>query len=359
VAVSDPQDRPRDGDRKRAVSKVDAAYSDGRITAADRALRVGNIESAATIGELDLVVRDLVPAPPEPQAMRPPPAQPPPAQPPPAQPPPAQPPVQFQLPVQFQQVRMPPPIASAQPGAAQPGSGQPGAAQGAPPPPWTVSQETFRVAAQRRRSPAFLIAMIVVIAVIAMVGVAGSFLVSLGSKTIDALDTVPSVDPITPLLPPESPTVEPLPDRLAFTVAGLRWFVGRYKAEFATTRAVRVTIWTDRASVDLPVHGGRRQKSWSYSKGEFVSYGSATATSRGSAIVDLRDLRLKPLVANIARAKRTLGVEKPETIYVILGHDTFDAGPEAHIYVTNRYNESGYLATTFGGRVVRSYPYQR
>jgi hypothetical protein len=142
-----------------------------------------------------------------------------------------------------------------------------------------------------------------------------------------------------PSSPPIASPAAPV-DKLALTEAGLRWFVGRYEDEFGTTRALRVVIWADRASVDLPVQGGRRQKMWAYDNGEFESYGSVTTNARGSSVIDLRQLRLKPLVANIRRAKRTLGVEQPETIYVILEDDTFCEGPEANIYVSNQYNES-------------------
>jgi len=327
-AVSDPQSRPRDGDRKRAVEQVDAAYADGRITAADRALRVGNIDSAATLGELELVVRDLKPEPggqllPEWLEQ-------------------AQPQIHPHA-----QPQMAPPPPPPRPGPAQPHPAQPG--------------QTFRATRSRGPATGFRTAVVAVVGLMVLISIGGSLLVA-NIADNGSVDT--GIGPFEFDDPIDLPTTEPIAspaapvDRLALTEAGLRWFVGRYEDEFGTTRALRVVIRPDRATADLPVQGGRRQKSWAYDDGEFEAYGSVTTNARGTSVIDLRQLRLTPLVANIRRAKRTLGVEQPETIYVILEDDTFGEGPEAHIYVSNKYNESGYLATTFGGRVVRSYPFQ-
>ena len=347
VAVSDPQSRPRDGDRKSAVEQVDQAYAEGRITAADRALRVGNIENAATLGELDVVVRDLKLEPGEvaPQMIPPPPIQPAPIQPSPPTPPQAAPSAPGQS--------LPPPPVSVQAGSA-----------GAPQ--WT--SETLRASSSSSGS-GLRVVILAIVGLVVLVSVGAIFFVAnvvgdVADDVTSATDPFEFTDPVEPqtLFPPsDDPTVEPSEpvDRLALTVAGLRWFVGRHEEQFGTTRTLGVTVWADRASIDRSVHGGRRLERWMYDDGEFVKFGSVTTNSRGTEVVDLRNLRLKPLVANIARAKRTLNVEKPETIYVIIGDDSLGGGPEARIYVSNQYNESGYMATTFGGRVVRSYPFQR
>lgn len=93
--ISDPGGAGR-GDRRRARKTVDGAYAEGRITSADRALRMQQIEAASTKGDLAMVVRDLSGMPPV-QRQTPPPSMPP--TPPflpgrPAQPPAGQPPVQ-------------------------------------------------------------------------------------------------------------------------------------------------------------------------------------------------------------------------------------------------------------------------
>ncbi|CUR60492.1 hypothetical protein NOCA2790032 [metagenome] len=63
VSYPDPHLRARDSDRDRTVEAIEAAYVDGQITPEDRDLRVGNALTAASLGELAMLVRDLqVPA---------------------------------------------------------------------------------------------------------------------------------------------------------------------------------------------------------------------------------------------------------------------------------------------------------
>lgn len=342
MAVADPQSRPRDGDRKRAVEEIDSAYAEGRITAADRSLRVANVEGASTLGELDMVVRDLKLDPGEvaPRMVPPPPAQPAPPPPPPAQP------AQSTLSPQPTLSNLPPP-------PADPGRG------------FRVTSEDA-AAVGTSVAKGFRIGCLLIVGIIVLISAGASFFIASidigGSSGSNSASEDPFPFPENTLFPtdatnPASPAA-PV-DKLALTVSGLRWFVGRYEAEFGTTRTLGVTIWADRASVDRSVQGGRRLERWSYDDGEFQKFGAVTTNARGTKVVDLRRLGLKALVANIARAKRTLNVEKPETIYVIIEDSSLGDGPEAHIYVSNKFNESGYLATTFGGRVVRSYPFQR
>ena len=56
--ISDPGRAGR-GDRKAARKLIDAAYAEGRLTAADRAFRTERVESAHTKGDLAVLVRDL------------------------------------------------------------------------------------------------------------------------------------------------------------------------------------------------------------------------------------------------------------------------------------------------------------
>ena len=75
----DPQARVKDRDRDRAVYVVDAALRNGQISQQDRDLRVERARAAHTIGELDVLTRDIAapPAPVPPTAVVPPPAPPP------------------------------------------------------------------------------------------------------------------------------------------------------------------------------------------------------------------------------------------------------------------------------------------
>lgn len=56
--ISDPARAGR-GDRKRAKQIIDAAYAEGRLTAANRAFRMERVEAAHTKGDLAVLVRDL------------------------------------------------------------------------------------------------------------------------------------------------------------------------------------------------------------------------------------------------------------------------------------------------------------
>jgi len=56
--ISDP-DRAGRGDRKKAKKLIDAAYAAGRLTAANRTLRMDRVDSAQTKGDLAILVRDL------------------------------------------------------------------------------------------------------------------------------------------------------------------------------------------------------------------------------------------------------------------------------------------------------------
>lgn len=55
----DPSKKARDSDRDGAIEVVEAAYADGQITQADSVLRVERLLQARTLGDIDMLVRDL------------------------------------------------------------------------------------------------------------------------------------------------------------------------------------------------------------------------------------------------------------------------------------------------------------
>ncbi len=55
----DPQKKARDDDRDAAIEVVEAAFADGQISRPDYDLRVDRLLRAATVGELQMLVRDL------------------------------------------------------------------------------------------------------------------------------------------------------------------------------------------------------------------------------------------------------------------------------------------------------------
>ena len=57
----DPHKKARDADRDAAIEVVEGAFADGQITSADRDLRVERLLQAGTVGEVQVMVRDLQP----------------------------------------------------------------------------------------------------------------------------------------------------------------------------------------------------------------------------------------------------------------------------------------------------------
>ena len=57
--VEDLQRPPADGDRERVVARINRVHDEGRISTADRDIRLGNVRSAQSMAELDLMSRDL------------------------------------------------------------------------------------------------------------------------------------------------------------------------------------------------------------------------------------------------------------------------------------------------------------
>ena len=57
--VDDLQRPPGDSDRERVATRINRVHDEGRISAADRDIRLGNVRSAQSMAELDLMTRDL------------------------------------------------------------------------------------------------------------------------------------------------------------------------------------------------------------------------------------------------------------------------------------------------------------
>ena len=57
--MEDAQRQPRDSDRDDLVARITQAAAQGRIGQADRDIRLGNVGSATSLAELDLIRREL------------------------------------------------------------------------------------------------------------------------------------------------------------------------------------------------------------------------------------------------------------------------------------------------------------
>ena len=90
----------------------------------------------------------------------------------------------------------------------------------------------------------------------------------------------------------------------------------------------------------------------------WTDFGGVSANFPGSTAVDTRRLDVPALMHNIARARRTLRVGQVNQTYVNIDYrPQVDHAPNVNVYVSNKFHESGYLATGLDGTVERSYPY--
>lgn len=305
--MDDPSRTPRDSDRAALRDRIKRAVADGRISAADGDIRLRNVDAAHSLGELDLIVRDLD---------------------------------------QLESV-----IA--------PASAYPAPAAGSP-----------------TRSRAWVPALVVAL-VLAVVG-AGLGAVLLFRSSGDPQVATPLNDPLpltaSPSASPSADTTDPTaaptadatvpagdpaaaPYRLS--AEGVRSFIRTYRERFGTTRTVSATFYGDYVVVQVPVGGGTRHAGWVYRESTgFTDFGGTSTNFPGSAVVDLRRLDVAALMTNLARARRVLHVENPDQAYVTIDYrPQFDPAPNVNIYVSNAYNESGYLATRLNGQVERAYPF--
>lgn len=329
--MDDQHRQPRESDRNPVRDRIKRAVAAGRISSADGEIRLTNVASAQSIGELGLIVRDLD---------------------------------------QLESV-----IQGGTPVAPTPVTAFPGAQSG----PASVAAATG--AGVRRTLPMLILGL--AIAIIAA-GAIGVFVFSSsggsGSATetseVDLPDALP-VDPEMPVdacptwpecdgepgeAPGEDPGEEPAEPEDPVTpyrldAAGIKGFLVDYRERFGTTRVVDLTFYPEYVIVRAPI-GKNRNTGWRYADGQFSEFGPAMANFPGSATIDAAKLDRAKLFRNIATARRTLNVEDGQVTHVSLSYrPAFDDEPNVNIYVGNEFSEGGYLATVLDGRIERSYPF--
>lgn len=320
--MDDPQRRPGDRDRSPLAARIRRAADEGRIAAADRDIRLANVASAQSMAELDLIGRDLD---------------------------------------QLEAVLPPSAVAPAAPPSAAVTS------VATSPAPEAVADKMTDEAVTFAKSTARSIGVVtIVILVLAGLGLGASAL--LGSRgsgdaqpgELFTPEPIPSGG-ITDQ-PADGPTATPAGPGSAYglTAAGIRWFLDEYRHRLATTKVVDLTLYDDYAVVQAPQPGTNRHTGLLYRRANgWQDFGGVSANFPGSKPVDLRQLDVAALAHNIARARRTLGVESVSQTYVVIDYrPQFDASPNVDVHVANAFGESGYLATTLDGSVERAYPYE-
>lgn len=317
--MDDPQRRPGDRDRAALVARIDRVADAGRIAAADRDIRLANVASAQSMAELELIGRDL------------------------------------------DQLEAALPSASATPATAP--AATPATWTG--PAPEALADKMTDQAVTYAKSTVRSIGLgTVLILVVVGLGLGGSAL--LGSHESDGPRTgalfTPQPIPTDGATdqPVDGPTSTTSPgSAYALTAGGIRWFLGEYARRVATSEVVDLTLYDDYAVVQAPGPGAHRHTGLLYRVTDgWQDFGGVSADFPGSKAVDLQQLDVRALVHNIARARRTLGVDDVSQTYVVIDYrPQFDPSPNVDVHVANSYGESGYLATTMDGSVERAYPY--
>jgi hypothetical protein len=337
--VDDPQRKPGSTERDAVAARIRRAADDGRISTVDRDIRLGNVASAQTAAELDLIARDLdqleaaLPA---------------------------------TTPVGSAPQPIPPPASAQQSvGTAQPAA--PAWSGSAPTLTDQLTDQAVTAARSTARSIGVVTAVILVL-VLAGVGALAVFASHSSSSTSEGALFDPSPAPAGGDEPADDPSTGPgsgpsadpgTGAAYALSARGIRAFVQLYRQKFGTTQVIDAVLYPDYAVVQAPQAGGKRHAGFLYRRGQgWADFGGISANFPGAQPVDLAALDVRALVRNIARARRSLGVEDPTTTYVIVRqYAPADAVPSVDIHVANAFNESGYLATRLDGTVERAHPY--
>ena len=134
----------------------------------------------------------------------------------------------------------------------------------------------------------------------------------------------------------------------AMTPGQVKRFLAAYEKEFGTLDAFEVGFYPNRVFAQVPVRGSRpRAERWTYD-GTWHQDSEASRVIGPSVIIDVGELDVRRLFANIAVAKKVLHVQRGELTHVLLNSWTEDT-PTVNIYMGNSFNESGYLKTTMSG----------
>jgi hypothetical protein len=300
TCLSDPSRASR-CDRRKAQMAIDAGYAAGRLTAADRTLRMQRIEAAQTRGDLAMITRDLggpaaaaTPPEPEPQGQLPQPSQ------------PSAPPTLGSAidPTLLESMRVKPTHRST--------------ASGAP------SARTVSIAPNARK-----ILMVIALVVAGMVGLCALGIVGVVVSAINGATDGPRT-PATSTPSGEADTESPAGAAVAglHTPAGWRAFVAAVKSESGTTRVYDAVVYPEYAAVALVSGDGADRRV--FRDGEFLDSFRVHTQASGSP-VDLG--RIDPDV--FARLPQTtadrLGADKPTDAYMII--NALPADPRIIVYI--------------------------
>lgn len=139
------------------------------------------------------------------------------------------------------------------------------------------------------------------------------------------------------------------------TAEGITHFRQAYAAKFGGTVVDEVTLFDEHVAVTRAPQPNRVVK-YTY-RGGFEQQGEVTSRQTSTATVDLAAIDIGALARLIADAPGLLRVDKGAVSHI--GYDADrTTGPTLNVYVTNSFNENGYMTATPAGVILRTYPFK-
>ena len=144
----------------------------------------------------------------------------------------------------------------------------------------------------------------------------------------------------------------------ALTAAGLYNFMAAYEDKFGTTVVTDLALYDRYAVVRTPIPESPMQRGWVLGRHGWTAFGPELDRFPGSKDVDLRQVDIPRLVANIKAARENLGVANPTSTWMFIRRLANFAGPgRIDIHVSNANQHQAALETTLDGRVLRRSPF--
>lgn len=278
--------RARDIDRAHTAGKLDAAYAEGQLGAAEYHDRIAQARTAKTLGELSDLVADL------------------------------------------QQAADSPPTVAPSP----PGPGRSG--------------RYFAVLTAAALAVAF-----------------GAY--TLTGRETDSVASAPPPAAVAPAPVPERAPEEPEPLVFAppnlVTGAGLAQFIAEYRERFGDTVADEIWLYPDHGDVERAVPGQpNRLVSYDY-RGGFNQSDDLTTRPVDTPAVDLGTLDTDAIGRVLTDAPAIARVPDGVVTHMSFEIGTFppyDGVPAVSVYVSNSFDESGWLLAGVAGDVLRVWPFE-
>ncbi|MEU7745046.1 serine/threonine-protein kinase [Nonomuraea sp. NPDC049158] len=141
------------------------------------------------------------------------------------------------------------------------------------------------------------------------------------------------------------------------TPAGIRAAIVKLKPAIGGTKVIRMVIYPEYASVQAPVKGEKGvYEMFMYRDGAVSRQPGGSTTDQDP--VDLTKFNWDAMPALLRKANQALGVRKPTTHYIVVDPSFAYVGARESllVYVSDKYNRTGYLVADTKGKVIRTNP---